>query len=299
MVTNQQSATVIWNGNPAWFVGVNKQWAHDNWNSILTQSNALAFVQSCHGNDKTGGTSFLTCCGGGVGFGYPGDSWSSPPNIQVNNNALLKRMNGKVDDGEFRSAGEAFNNMTRLDNFEIEGNQNITLCPSIEKYYPKDEENVANSGTGYFQVDTYCRNNVPANEALTFDTEGNVTIDNIHWVGSGQVNRIGYDWNGTGDFKVTVTVHYDKFQSWGATTAISHVLDYDSIAPNTEDGECYFTGGVEVAFVIDDYGSWMRKSKELKMHYLNILEPMIPMIKPYSNLQHLRTIIRLGNQQLI
>jgi len=31
------------------------------------------------------------------------------------------------------------------------------------------------TGTGYFEVDTYCHDDVPANEALTFATAGVVT----------------------------------------------------------------------------------------------------------------------------
>jgi len=278
-----QSSTQEWGTPPntysPYFALVRKQWATDNWNSILTQSKAIVFVNCCHGNEQSGGTSFLTCCGGGAGFGYPDEcDWSDRSD---NNNELLQRMNGTKDSGEYRIAGEAYIHMpSHKDNMEIEpSGAELTLCPATEEYYPEDGDVVENSGAGYFQVDTYCHDDVPADEALTFATTGNVIIDNIHWVGSGQANRIEFDWDGIGHFEVTVTANADKFHSWGAATSSYHELDGDGVAPNGDDVEFTFssTGGVDVALVIDRSGSmgsygYMEPAKDAAKTFVGLME---------------------------
>lgn len=228
-----QSSTVEWGDPPynPYYALVRKQWPADNWSSILTQSKAIVFVNSCHGNEKADGTSFLTCCGGGVGFGYPGEcDWSDRTD---NNNQLLPRMNGTLDSGAHRKAGEAYSNMPfHKDNMEREGSADITLCPAYESKSPIGEAGAA--GTGHFQVDTYCHDTVPANQALTFVTSFGVTIDNIHWVGSGTVRRIEFDYSGPLVFNVDVTAHADKFHSWGAATTSYHRMDGNRVAPNND-----------------------------------------------------------------
>lgn len=229
-----QSGSVIWGDPPyhPYYARVLKQWPWENWNSLLTQSQAIVFVNSCDGNAKVDGTSFLTCCGGGVGFGYPGDTYWG--NRVDNNNELLPRMNGTKDGGAHRKAGEAYDNMPfHYDNLEMEGYPDITLCPAYEAKYPTGE--VGQSGTGYFQVDTYCHDSVSADQVLTFQITGQVTISNLHWVGGDQVNQIEFDWNGAGYWSVTVTAHAEEFHSWGAATGSHHRMDGDRVAPNGDD----------------------------------------------------------------
>ena len=247
--------------NP-WMVVVKKQWVYDNWSTSLTQSNAIVFVGSCQGNDKSGGTSFLTCCGGGVGFGYPCTvNWN---NISPNNISLLKRMNGKLGNGEFRTAEEAYYNMPLpLDNMEIEPSQGaaITLCPATEAFEPSNGEFVQSSGTGYFKVDTYCKDDYSPEEALTFDKSSDeIIIDNIEWdSNNGKANAITFEWEGPEDeyFKVEVTAHADKFISWGWSGG-GHQLDGNGESPNGDDVvyTFYYKGDTaSLCFILDRSGS--------------------------------------------
>lgn len=218
-----------WSGGHPWAAAGTSAWPTNYWNGMLTQSKAIEILSCCYSHEN----GWVAACGGGVGFGYEVSAHTGE--VNTNNKELLERMNGTKDDGDHRKAGEAYDNMpAHLDQFEIEpAGADITLCPAYEEKSP--EGAVGESGTGYFQVDTYCHDTVPANEALTFATTGNVTIRNVHWVGSGKVRRIEFDWCGTCTWSVTATAHADKFRSWGAATSTYHKMDGNRVTPNGDD----------------------------------------------------------------
>ena len=231
-------------GHP-WAACGTSAWPTNYWNSMLTQSKSITILSCCYSFEN----GWAATCGGGVAFGY--NTWTTGGACENNNEQLLRRMNGQLDNTAHRKAGEAYSNMpSHLREFRIvPANADITLCPATEDYDPADGDFVGCTGTGYFEVDTYCHNTVPADEALTFTTTGPVTISNIHWVDCGQPGkayRIEYDWNAPDPslFSVTVYVHHDKFHSWGAATASYHKLDVNRVTPNTEDGEYTFYGCV-------------------------------------------------------
>ena len=225
---------------PRTSVRVDKQWVFDNWRNDLSINNAIVIVNSCL--SACGEPSFLAQCGGRVGFGYPNLSY--PYNRIINNENLLCRMNGNFGNGQYREASAAYNAMPKLDDFTIVKipDTYVTLCPATADYYPGNGAVVGNSGTGYVEVDTYCNAFIPADEALEFSCTGNVDIYNKHWVDVNfdEYNRIEFSWNGSGDFSVDVQVHHDKFQSWGLDYSEYHCLDWDGVAPNTEDGQFAF-----------------------------------------------------------
>ncbi|TKJ41182.1 hypothetical protein CEE37_05825 [candidate division LCP-89 bacterium B3_LCP] len=246
-----QSSAYSW----AYYAVVFPDWFEQEWQDYLDQSRAITIISTCHGHPATTSKVVSSTNDGGVCFGY-----IDSPNVstnQFNNSRLLTRMNGTSDNAERRTAGRAWDSGSGYqEGFNMFGNPHITLCPATEEYYPQDGMVVSSSGRGYFETDTYCTEDASAEEALTFQTVGNVTIDNVHWVGSGQVNRIEFDWDGNGYFEVTTTAHADKFKSWGAAVSNSHALDGDRVSPNGDDVEFeFFAGSVDVALVIDKSGS--------------------------------------------
>lgn len=222
-------------GHP-WYGVAWPTWATTFWSPLLTQSKAITILSCCYSHQN----GWAAACGGGATFGYDTTCYSA--NNITNDRELLQRMSGKKGNGNFRKAGEAFNNMpAHLDLFRIvPANAQITLAPGTKDYLPKDGDLVLDNGTGYFEVDTWCHSTIPADQALTFATSGNVTISNVHWEGTGEVKKVVFDWTGNACWEVTVTVHHDKWHSWGAASTTYHKLDVNRKTPNTEDGEYTF-----------------------------------------------------------
>ncbi len=228
-----------------WGALVHSEWAAQNWNSILTSSNAIVVFGCCYSYEN----GWAELCGGGVSFGYNSTCYSS--DNEENNIEIFSRMCGIEGYGEYRKAGEAYNNLSSYPGqFRIvPTGAEITLCPATQERNPDNGDIVSSNGTGFFLVDTYCHDYESANDALTFNTFGDVTIDNVHWNDDFKVNGVEYEWNGTNDFMVYVSVHTDKFESWGGATSSYHYLDYDRVTPNNE-------GTMQYSFSHEDNGNF-------------------------------------------
>ncbi len=236
-----------------YFAYVLSDWFTSNWKPSLTQSNAISIISACHSAPN-----IIQSIGGGVCFGYT-NTTDFIAN-EYNNYILLKRMNGSFNEGNYRSAKSAFQLGWFMNGFSMEGNGNITLCPATDKFDPKNGDKVATNGIGYFMVDTYCRDNMPATEALTFeiDPPGNATIDNIKWESlGGNANKITYKWHSqeNGSFKITATAHADKIASGGVAFGVHH-LDGDRKTPNGDNVVYTFThAGPSICYILDRSGS--------------------------------------------
>ena len=255
-------------GHPYYAVAASG-WATSNWKTMLDQSKAISILSCCYSHVN----GWAGACGGAAAFGY--DQSCTGTGCETNNENLLKRMNGTTGDGEYRKAYEAYNNMpSHLHEFRITpANAEATLAPAPEAHEPEDDELVDTEGSGYFQLDTYCMATVDAEEALTFDTDGDVTISDVHWVGTGRSNRIEFDWAGTGEFEVTVTAHANKIASWGQAIGGTHELDGDGVAPNGDDYEFSFKSRPKsVLFVIDDTGSMWDEIADVKVALHNLID---------------------------
>ncbi|MEA3446174.1 MAG: hypothetical protein U9R19_15755, partial [Bacteroidota bacterium] len=217
--------TENWPTGHPWFGYVQPAWATNNWNAVLTLSKAITFLSCCYSHQN----GWAAACGGGVTIGY--DTISYGNTIMINNREFLQRMSGKKGNGNKRKAFEAYNDMpAHHDKMKIvPANAQITLAPGPYDFLPKDGDYVLNNGTGYFEVDTWCHDNVSADQALTFATTGNVTISNVQWDGSNKVKKVTFDWTGDACWEVTVTVQHDKWQSWGAATPSYHKLDVNRV----------------------------------------------------------------------
>lgn len=268
-VTPVEITTENWPTGHPWAACATSAWPTAKWKTILDQSKAINILSCCysHENGWTG------ACGGAVSFGYNISTTGAA--CEANNLQLLKRMNGSLGDGKKRKAYLAYNDMPSHEKqFRITpANAEATLAPAPEKHDPEDEELVDTEGTGYFQVDTYCDASIAATDALTFNTSRDVTISNVHWIGSDRVNRIEFDWEGEGDFEVEVTAHADKFQSWGATSGSFHKLDGDCKDPNGDDYTYTFKARPRsIVFVIDDTGSMSDEIASVRATLLSLID---------------------------
>jgi hypothetical protein len=261
--------TENWPTGHPWAACGTSAWPTARWKTFLDQSKAISILSCCYSHEN----GWTAACGGGVAFGY---NISTTGTACVNNNReLLRRMNGTIGDGAHRKAYLAYNAMPAHElQFRITpANAEITLAPATETHEPAADAFVDAKGTGYFQVDTYCDASVAATEALTFNTDGDVTISNVHWVGTNRVNRIEFDWEGTGEFEVTVTAHADKFHSWGAATASYHRLDGDKKAPTGDDYQYKFKSRPRsIVFVIDDTGSMGNEIASVRATLLSMID---------------------------
>lgn len=227
----RESSVVIWDGSPAYYARVPASWYSSRWRDRLDESKAVVVLSGCE--TAPGLTSAVVSGeGGGVCFGYTG--YPALTDRHYNNTRLLKRMSGQSGGAQLRRAGEAWDGGNGyLSGFEMVGDPDRTLCPAYEGKFPEGRARA--SGTGHFEVDTYCHDHVPASEALTFETAGPVLISNVRWVGTDVVRRIEFDWSGLGAWSVVATAHADKFQSWGAATASYHRMDGNGVTPNGDD----------------------------------------------------------------
>jgi hypothetical protein len=227
----RESGTVLWDGNPAYYAYVPAAWYATHWRAMLDQTKAIAILDACKSAHNCV-SSAVSAAGGGVCFGYM--DCPDAGDTDANNSKLLQRMNGTTDGATKRKAGEAYDGGAGyLEGFSIHGDPDITLCPAYEAKSPVGPTTAA--GTGFFEVDTWCHDNVAANEALTFVPTGNVTVGNQRWVGTGKVRRIEFDWTGLCNFTVEATAHADKFHSWGAATSSYHRMDGNRVTPNSDD----------------------------------------------------------------
>ncbi|MBI4649139.1 MAG: PKD domain-containing protein, partial [Bacteroidia bacterium] len=220
-------------------------WVEANWKQELTQRKSIVFLGICNSYNLGWGTA----CGGGVTFSYNGDTWASTTYNHLDR--LFNRMNGTIGNGNYRTAGDAYDNMVH-NNLQINpSNTAITLCPAPKDgYSPASGDNVSDEGDGYFEVDTYCDASITLNPTgsnsplyFTSSPAGVVSITNLVWDNSPYSNKITYHWKNTSDAAAVVTVHVntDKFQSYGTDGNSDgyHILDFNGITPNGELGASY------------------------------------------------------------
>lgn len=239
-----------WNqSEDCWAAMAKPQWFDTNWKADLTQSNAIVVLSSCYS-----GTGIIEHVGGGVTFGYSETTqWGTTfqPGIKTNNNQLFNRMNGTIGNGQFREAISAFTNMTNhYHGFTYNSNNLITLCPASKSKYPDNGDSVGLQGDGYFEVDTYCDASIPINDQdfnnspIAFEwTNSGLNITNVKWDdsdGDGLSNKIIYHWESTVNNTVTVKINHNYWQSAPSLNGQYHLLDYNKVTPNSEDGQYIF-----------------------------------------------------------
>ncbi|MGD8780333.1 MAG: VCBS repeat-containing protein, partial [Ignavibacteria bacterium] len=243
-------------------------WFFNNFNIDLTLNNSLVIFNTCFSGNNIasqvqGNLSVAGAMGGGAGLGWFYGTFSTVTKNLVHE--FMSRMNGSIGNGQYRSAKSAFENLppsvkdAQGDDFELDdlkifprpdldqGTPVVTLCPAVKELSPiNGASGLSGTGTGYIEFDTYCLES-DLNQALNFYTTGNVTISDIKWVDHASTenmsNRIEFDWEGYNNFQITVNVNSDHIRSWDVDQSFAgHKLDFDGIAPNTENGQFTFSG---------------------------------------------------------
>ena len=230
--TDEEDYPSEWNhDNPLFSAIVNSDWINKYWKVDLENNNTVTILSACKAHSGIGES-----CAGGICFAYDEDTYLNTC-IQNNEN-LLKKMNGKRNNSQYRSAIDAYDNMILLSGFTYEANASITLCPATKDFYPSNNELVPSTVTeGYFEIDTWCDATIPASQALTFQTiNGDINVNpiDVSWVidsNDSQVksNKIVYEWTGSGTLRVIVNT--SKIIAYGGG---GQKLDFDRKTPNGE-----------------------------------------------------------------
>ncbi|MDY0143758.1 MAG: hypothetical protein RBR97_17875, partial [Bacteroidales bacterium] len=155
--TDEEDYPSEWNhDNPLFSAIVNSDWINKYWKVDLENNNTVTILSACKAHSGIGES-----CAGGICFAYDEDTYLNTC-IQNNEN-LLKKMNGKRNNSQYRSAIDAYDNMILLSGFTYEANASITLCPATKDFYPSNNELVPSTVTeGYFEIDTWCDATIPA-----------------------------------------------------------------------------------------------------------------------------------------
>lgn len=228
-----------------WGAFVHTDWVDTYWKNNLLNNNTITILSSCYSYTNR----MVESCKGGIAFGY--DNLSYQDNSIENEKQLFKQMNGIIDNGQYREASEAYNNMpVHYDNFKYKNSCPITLCPAAKSKYPEEATTVGIQGDGWFEVDTYCDASIPINDQdfnhspIAFEwTNPGLSITNVHWDdpdGDGLSNKIIYHWESTVNNTVTVKINHNYWQSAPSVNNQYHLLDYDKVTPNSEDGQYSF-----------------------------------------------------------
>jgi len=228
-----------------WGAFVHTDWVDTYWKNNLLNNNTITILSSCYSYTNR----MVESCKGGIAFGY--DNLSYQDNSIENEKQLFKQMNGIIDNGQYREASEAYNNMpVHYDNFKYKNSCPITLCPAAKSKYPEEATTVGLQGDGWFEVDTYCDASIPINDQdfnhspIAFEwTNPGLSITNVHWDdpdGDGLSNKIIYHWESTVNNTVTVKINHNYWQSAPSVNNQYHLLDYDKVTPNSEDGQYSF-----------------------------------------------------------
>jgi len=233
-------------GIDLWGAFVQSDWVNTYWKNSLEQNRAITILSSCY--SYTNG--MVEACKGGIAFGY--NNLSYEYNSIENEKQLFKRMNGTIDGGQYREASDAYIHMpVHLDAFMYRANCLITLCLTLKSRYPEAGATVGLQGDGWFEVDTYCDATVPINDVdfnhspIAFEwTNPGLSITNVRWDdpdGDGLSNKIVFHWESTSNNTVTVKINHSYWQSAPSMNGQYHLLDYNKVTPNNEDGQYIFT----------------------------------------------------------
>ncbi|HRY33908.1 MAG TPA: hypothetical protein P5531_13150 [Bacteroidales bacterium] len=215
-------------------------WATNQWLPTFTQYKSVVILACCYSHFN----GWVDATAGGVSYGY--DEKTSTKCGNQNHKEVLQLMNGKLKNGLYRKAGEAYDNMTgHLDKFRVKPTDAaITLCPASNSYYYPKNEWVPAEGAGSYDIDTYCSGAVPVNtaidETVTVGPGENVDVDAYAWNPAAKPDKINFEWEGTDWWWVDMDVNSPVIKSWDPLNFNDHQLDFNRTTPNDETGEYYF-----------------------------------------------------------
>jgi hypothetical protein len=177
-----------------YFVRIPSSWFEINWSAMLNSINSIVFWAFCHSADKTDTLKSIMDSGGGRWrVGSCGETSTLTDYNTVNR--FFRKMNGKNNSGNRRTAGEAYaDGAGYRSHVRMAGNKWTTLCPALAKgkwIYPSSQVSEKRKGWGCVVFDTYMDSSVSAASIVTGSG-----INNIRWLRLGNGNRaIGFDFD--------------------------------------------------------------------------------------------------------
>ncbi len=211
-------------------------WFESNWKPGLDTGDAISMFMSCHGATN-GANSLVNRAGGRVKYGYvPSPAHT---NMRSNNNMLFGRMNGSVDGGSRRCAGEAYEGGTDYaDDLRMFGNDWTTLCPAPLAVFPASSPG-SRKGWGCIIFDTYMDDSYAAAQAVT-KLSGSCGVSNFRWVDNGSGKYcLGFNFDNTGGGGATMRAHADKCKN-DCDGDLGRKLDGNRIQENEDDRDWTF-----------------------------------------------------------
>jgi hypothetical protein len=163
---------------------------------------------------------------------------------------LFGRMNGTLESGLARRAGDAFGRDEFCFGFGICGEPATTLCPSVEHGGSTDSLvqplgwQVAHK-SGFVVFDTHCDNTVPPAQVLQkTDIRGTSILSNLTWAADNKITFDVYFCPGT-TVKMDVVATQLKAEGGGEQRLDGGYMGYNGqgiygIAPNTDNFTWWF-----------------------------------------------------------
>lgn len=205
-------------------VYVSTAWLSDN--SNLDDQEAIAHWAICYG------TGIQNAAGGRWRVGYHAGTDAEDANNTTEQ--LFRRMNGKIGNGQYRTAGEAYADGSFSGNTHMSGNNWTTLFPApmINDPVWPDSDPGQRLGWGCIIFDTYMDDSESATNALVCDSGG--PISNQSWCGDTGYGKfiLGFDYNNTGGGGAEIRADATYCKDEGEKQ-----MDANRITPNENDPE--------------------------------------------------------------
>ena len=229
--------TYRWEEENIYSVDVSSSWFSSNWKSTHDLRKSLTTFVSCYAAKDTG--SPVPSSGGRTMLGYTNTVYVYQ--AEYNNRKLFKRMSGTLDNGDLRSAFDAFGDGSGYsgDDIVMLGNGWTTLCPAVVEHYPNGNPG-DRTGWGCVLFDTYMDDSIAADAALV-KTAGGATVSNMRWLSNEYgAYGVGFDFENRTEAGATLRAVAEKCVHKSSVGGEGRQLDGDGVTPNGDDLEWNF-----------------------------------------------------------
>jgi len=230
-----------------YYVAVDTTWVAANWKTKLDDNEAIVMWSSCYSasNCPTAGISVKEAAGGRWRSGYEG-LVTTPEAVAVNT-AFLGRMNGSIANGNFRTAGGAYNaiNYKLINNtVKMNGNPWTTLCPAplaVNPAYPLAPVTAKRKGWGGILFDTALS---PVTTAAPLARiGGNAVIEDAKWLEDPEGNFYGFGFifdKTLDNAPTTMKAFSNQIRNESGEGKEGRQMDGNRVQPNNDDFDWSF-----------------------------------------------------------
>lgn len=230
-------STVRFMSGGSWLhsVQVDSPWLAANWATTANNNKTITMWSICYSATAgSGGAAVKEAAGGRWRVGYIDPTFESE--AKAVNEKLLGNMNGTLNSGLRRTAGEAYDNGNGYtSNVKMDGNDWTTLCPAPMQVNPvwPDSDPGKRYGWGAIIVDTYMDDTVTATDALKKNSGGNTYSHDWKCETSHGKFALGFDYDKTDNTATEMKAVADKCKN--APTGEGREMDGDRKTPNKDD----------------------------------------------------------------